>query len=136
MSKKRHVWTQANWYMQPRHMETPRGVSKCVPSETMTIQEIVNRFVRGVGSTAQLKDAVWPDDVDHDDVDLEEVNRMDLVERSELVRDTRERVAELKLELKAEGEAREKAKVAKLQAEKQKSVRPREDLEKGGSDDD
>lgn len=102
-----------------RKKSTPRALdfekkslkpSSTVPDETMTIREIMARHVRGMqmdigpGSGSGM----WGRDlkeVDFDDMDLQEIERMELAERSEYMEKLRADVEARKEHLKRTQEA-------------------------------
>lgn len=76
------------------HKEHPVGVSQTVPDDTMSIREIVDRFVTTRRVDERLQRQGFIGDADFDDEDLEEVERMDFVDRSELAQRMRDNVDE------------------------------------------
>lgn len=91
--------------------------SKTIPDQSMSIQEIVRRFVRGIPVDIVEKKPVYVDQNDHD---LEKLSRMDFGEKAEYAAALKLDAERLKAELderQAEHAERE-ASEAKLKAEK------------------
>lgn len=91
--------------------------SKTIPDQSMSIQEIVKRFVRGIPVDVVQRDPVY---IDQEEDDLERLSRMDFGEKAEYAAALAERNARVQAEL-AEAERNEseaKQKAAKEAAEK------------------
>lgn len=63
--------------------------SVCIPDQSMSVQEIVRRFVRGIPIDVKQREAVYVDQNDHD---LEKLSRMDFGEKAEFARSEAERL--------------------------------------------
>lgn len=65
---------QKNSYTRPKVDFKKRRKSVAIPDQSMSIQEIVKRYVRGVPVDIHKREAVYVDQNDHD---LEKMSRMD-----------------------------------------------------------
>lgn len=84
--------------------------SRTIPDQSMTIEEIVKRFVRGIPIDIVQKDPVY---IDQDEHDLEGLNRMSFSEKAEFAEQMKERAQGIATEQKARKErAQAKAKEA------------------------
>lgn len=72
---------------RPGDKEVPYGPSETVPDETMTVQEIIKKYVTNQRIDVGLKREGAYNDGDFDDMDMEKVNDMDLFEKEELLTD-------------------------------------------------
>ena len=97
--KKQQKW-QSKWEYD--HTKTPKSDNKgektlTIPDASYTIRELLDRHSRGmateIGNAPQYP---FDKDMDHDDVDLEELARMDMAERQKIVEETKERIRNLK----------------------------------------
>lgn len=91
--------------------------SRTVPDQSLSIQEIVKRFVRGIPVDVVQREAVYSDQNDHD---LEKLSRMDFGEKAEYARQLSEQAEGLANEIQerqAEHVERE-ATLAKEKAER------------------
>lgn len=114
-------------YIQPKIDWKKRRKSSAIPDQSMSIQEIVKRFVRGIPVDILQREAVYSDQNDHD---LEKLNRMDFAEKVQFARDLRQR-SEAQLDslleaddahrfAKAADEAKNAARAERLNRKKQK----------------
>lgn len=85
--------------------------SKTVPSQSMSIQEIVRKYVKGIPVDVQQRNGVY---VDQNEVDLEKLSRADFGEKADYAAEMKQRqeeyiasVEEQKMRL-AEAEATKK----------------------------
>lgn len=94
--------------------------SKTIPDQSMSIQEIVKRFVRGIPVDVLKREPVYSDQQDHD---LEKLSRMDFGEKAEYAQALKRQGEELQNELRelaaSAREAREKEASAQAQAQAQ-----------------
>lgn len=67
----------------PSRTNNPRRKNRVVPDQSMSIQEIVKRFVRGIPVDVVQRDKVY---VDQSEIDLEKASRADFAEKAELAR--------------------------------------------------
>lgn len=111
-------------YVSPKIDWKKRRKSIAIPDQSMSIQEIVKRFVRGIPVDIIQRDAVYSDQ-DHD---LEKLNRMDFAEKAQFAQDLAQRSqTQLDALLEADDaqrfakaeEARKAAKAERLKAKKQ-----------------
>lgn len=94
-----------------------RRKSRTIPDQSMSIREIVKRFVRGVPVDILQREAVYSDQNDHD---LEKLSRMDFGDKAEYARRMSEQAQSLGTELQEkEAEHRE----AQLTKAKEKAER-------------
>ncbi|AXH76463.1 MAG: hypothetical protein [Microviridae sp.] len=66
--------------LKPSDMEKPTGKSLTVPDDTYTVTELLERHAQGLKLLVE-KNAIWLDDQDIEDDDLEKFNRMEPGER-------------------------------------------------------
>lgn len=114
-------------YVIPKIDYKKRRKSFAIPDQSMSIQEIVKRFVRGIPVDIIQRNAVYSDQNDHD---LEKLNRMDFADKTQFAKDLRQR-SEAQLDelleaddahrfAKAAEEAKNAAKAERLNRKKQK----------------
>lgn len=105
-------------YQQPKINYKKRRPSKTVPDQSLSIKEIVSRFVRGIPVDVQQREGVYVDQSDHD---LEKLSRMDFAEKADMAAVLAQQAAQMQNELqeneRSQAEAREKA--AKTAAEQE-----------------
>lgn len=87
--------------------------SKTLPDQSMSIQEIVKRFVRGIPVDVPNREAVY---IDQSEDDLEKLSRMDFAEKAEYARQLGERANEMRSEM-AEAVRRSKEEREKAESE-------------------
>lgn len=109
---------QHEFRLQSKHMEKPTGVSMTVPGEAMTIQEILDRFTKGL-SPHVLMNAVDYEAEDFDAIDMEKARHMDPTDLQFLA-DNLKAINEKKRELlKTELEENARRQAAREEREKQ-----------------
>lgn len=74
-------------YVPPKIDYKKRRQSYAIPDQSMSIQEIVKRFVRGIPVDIIQREAVYSD-TGHD---LEKLNRMDFADKAQFGRDLADR---------------------------------------------
>lgn len=74
-------------YVPPKIDYKKRRQSYAIPDQSMSIQEIVKRFVRGIPVDIIQREAVYSD-TGHD---LEKLNRMDFADKAQFAKDLRQR---------------------------------------------
>lgn len=89
-----------NFVLSQRHIEHPKGISMTVPDETLSIKEILQRFVRGQPLDIHMRPTFNIPDSDFDSIDYGEASRLELAERSELLEAVREENKALREKLK------------------------------------
>lgn len=105
--------------LQPKHKETPKGVSKTIQGETYSIRDLLEKHTKGILPPAIVREPIWSEDADHDSVDYESIQRMDRTIKDELKAQVRENSRKLEKdietqkEIKAKQKAEAKAKVQK-----------------------
>lgn len=114
-------------YVIPKIDYKKRRKSFAIPDQSMSIQEIVKRFVRGIPVDILQREAVYSDQSDHD---LEKLNRMDFADKTQFAKDLRQRSETQLNELleaddahrfaKAAEEAKNAARAERLNRKKQK----------------
>lgn len=82
-----------NFKLKPSDMETTTGKSLTVPDDTYTVSELLERHAQGLKLLVE-KNAIWLDDQDIEDDDLEKFNRMDPMERMQAAKAAGEVVEE------------------------------------------
>lgn len=85
-------------------MELITGNSETQPDETLTIKEIMLKHVKGMAIADSLaRTPIWPEGkVTHDSIDMEALQRMDLADRSDFLRELKESNEEKLKNLQAE----------------------------------
>lgn len=79
---------------------------RTVPDQSLTVKEMYERFVRSVPIGVKSREGVF---VDQDEHDLEAVSRLDLDQRQDFADAQKQRVEDLKADLKASEEAKQRA---------------------------
>lgn len=93
--------TQRQYVLLEKDMETPKGVSMTVEDDSYTVKQLLEKFARGIDPMiSKVPLELGDEDATLDDMDLNEVQRMDLVEREELLVSNETRISELKNILK------------------------------------
>lgn len=92
--------SKMNFVLSQGHLEHPKGISMTVPDETLSIKEILQRFVRGQPLDIHFRPTFNIDESDFDSVDYMEAASLELAERSELLESLREENRELREKLK------------------------------------
>lgn len=96
--------------------------SMTIPDQSMSIAEIVRRFVRGIPVDVVQRNPVYMDQSEHD---FEQIARMDFGDKAAMADDLRDKAEAIKQ--KAQSDEREKrAKNAKAAAEKAKAKSQKE----------
>lgn len=85
-----------NNYCIPRIDYGKTRPSIAIPDQSLSIQEIVKRYVRGVPVDVIQRPPVWSD---QEEYDLEKLGRMDFGEKHEYAQALSERAEEIKAEL-------------------------------------
>lgn len=91
--------------------------SRTIPDQSLSIQEIVKRYVKGVPVDVTKREAVFVDQNEHD---LEKLSRMDFGEKAEYARmlaEQAQRLANDLNEYQAQRKASEESKLKAAQAE-------------------
>lgn len=110
-----------SYKLLPEHMETVKGVSETVPSETMSIREIITKFTRGQRVDAELRrDGKYEENPTFDSEDLEAASRLQFSDRDEVAERFREKIDAGKADLKRQQESLAAQKLAIKQANQQK----------------
>jgi len=92
---------------------------KTVPDQSMSIQEIVRRFVRGIPIDVVKREGVYVDQSEHD---LEQLSRMEFGDKAAMADDIKARNEGLVAQHEAsEREKRENAAKAKQEAQKKRA---------------
>jgi hypothetical protein len=93
----------------PDKGETPKGVSLTVPDDSYTIQELLARHEAGLGFGIQrLGNFDLDDDEEHDAIDMNQYQNMDITEKEALHREMKGIKDEAETTLKARKKAKEK----------------------------
>lgn len=100
---------------------------KTVPDQSMSIREIVKRFVRGVPVDIQQRQGVY---VDQSEIDLEKVSRADFGEKAEMAQMFEAKAASIESALQARA-----TELAKEQAQVQREQNAAAQPKKEGSPD-
>lgn len=106
--------------------------SVAIPDQSLSIQEIVKRFVRGVPVDITQRQPVYVDQNEHD---LEKLSRMDFGEKAEYASNLRERAAEMRTDIEdrqrshALAQAQEQQEFADEAALRSRKVKKRQPLD-------
>lgn len=73
-----------NYRVERVSYDRPRRKGKTIPDQSMSIQEIVRRFVRGLPADVEHRNPIY---VDQSEVDLEKVSRLDFGEKHALAQE-------------------------------------------------
>lgn len=113
--------THWSFKLLPEHQETIKGVSETVPSETMSIREIITKFTRGQRVDAEMRrDGKYEENSHFDSEDLEAASRLQFSDRDEVAERFREKIDAGKADLKRQQESLAAKKLAIKQANQQK----------------
>lgn len=110
-----------NFTLTPADCEAGGGKSETILGDSYTVKEIVERFANGL-SVSGGKAGVYLDNSDHDSIDLEKVNHLDLFEKEELAWEQAEKVKNLKGKAKKEQDDAIASHKEKAAAERQKLI--------------
>lgn len=113
MIKGRILYSQASYKPRPEDLEKGGGLSLTVPDESMSLRHILSKHARGMDMSHLEREPVYYGG-DFDDQDMEEVGRMDLAEKSELLEKVRSQVVDKQ-------QAAKEAQAAHDAAEKEKA---------------
>lgn len=104
--------------------------SQTIPDQSMSIQEIVKRFVRGIPVDIVRREGVYVDQHDHD---LEKLSRMDFGQKAEYAQALADRANRLQADLKEQKASYDerKANEAKAAADKAQEAKKAERSEAG-----
>lgn len=92
-------------YIVPKINYSKRRKGRAIPDQSLTIQEIVKRYVRGIPVDVLQRTPVYSDQEDHD---LEKISRMDFGEKAAYAAQQAEQAKQLRNELnEKEAEHRE-----------------------------
>lgn len=95
----------------PRRPRDPARKGKTIPDQSMSIQTIVERYVRGLPSDVEHKTPVYVDG----DVDLEKVARMDFAEKAAYAAELQQERDQIVAEAKERASLRAKQKAEVLE---------------------
>lgn len=84
---RRSIIRQRDYEMLPHHFETIDGVSMTVPDESMSIQEIMAKHVRGIDMTAMFRQPAYDSAASFDSEDIEKIQHEDLFEKENKIKD-------------------------------------------------
>lgn len=93
--------------------------SKTVPDQSMSISEIVRKFVRGIPVDVVQRQGVFVDQNEHD---LEKLSRMDFAEKSELASEMREHTEQVVTDIEERKQRAKKVKEQKAKESEQSSA--------------
>lgn len=85
-----------NWNSNefPQHAETNREASKTVPDQSLSIQQILTRYATGQPLGNQKSPIYYGDEVT-----VPEMEKLDLSERYDLIKENRQKIESLKREI-------------------------------------
>lgn len=104
--------------------------SYTVPDQSLSIKEIVERYVRGLPVDVVQRQGVY---ADNEDVDLEKLSRMDFADKAAYAEDMRREAAQKQSELDEAEAAKEKERIEAEKRERQQAPPTPPPTEKGGS---
>lgn len=82
-SNKYKTTHEYNFELKPEHIENPNPVSITVQNESLSVREIFERFTRGLPNNDIRQGTYGEEDIDG--VDLEKLQKADLIEQQEAV---------------------------------------------------
>lgn len=110
-------------YYKPLPRSNNKGPSKAIQGEAYTIRELLHKHTRGIMPPV-MRNGQYMDDADFDSIDMEKVNRMDIVDKHEIYQQQTDIITQIE---ESEREKRKQAKKAKNeQNEKAKKAQQRE----------
>lgn len=74
---------QRDYEMLPHHYETIEGVSVTVPNESMSIQEIMTKHVRGIDMSIMARTPAYDSGASFDSDDIEKLQHQDIFEKQQ-----------------------------------------------------
>lgn len=115
-------------YIRPEVRYKDTRPSKAVPDQSLSVQEIVRRYVRGIPVDVVQREAVY---LDQSEIDLERVSRADFAEKAELANAMQARAQDVADQFRQAERKRSDAKAAAI--EKQRAGTPPAGEPKGGN---
>lgn len=106
-------------YFSPKIDFVKQRKKLAIPDQSLSVQEIVRRFVRGIPVDMKQREAVYVDQNDHD---LEKLSRMDFGEKTEFARSEAERLEQWRSEL-TEAEQAKRSEAAKAKEESEAKLK-------------
>lgn len=124
--------TQRTFILQEKDIEKVDSSTETVPSETMTIREILDKFSRGQRIDAAMRrDGKFEENSNFDSEDLEAASRASLTDRDEIVDRMRESNDAGVADLKRRQESAAAKKLATQKANEQKKLDSENKSEEG-----
>lgn len=114
-TKKKFIISNEYRFDKTKHVEKVEGTSMTVPSETLTIRQIMERFSRGLPVSGSVQEPQYDSLATLDSDDIEKLSHMDLFEREEYQRALIKRVQNQKAKLDEEKKKNDE----RLKAEKE-----------------
>lgn len=115
--------TQRGFILLPEDTEEVIGKSQTVPSETMTIREILTKFSRGQRVDVEMRrEGRFEENSTLDSEDLEAASRLSLTDRDEVAERMRQKNSELERTLQLRKKELANKKLAQKEAEQQKTA--------------
>ena len=100
------------WNYKPDPGATITGKTMTLQNESLSVAEMLNQLI--TNQTIQENEGVWgEEEPDIDDPDLQEIARVDLAERDEIVQELKHKIANLEMEWKLEAELKKQETEAK-----------------------
>lgn len=97
------TWLNAEQF--PVEKEVNKMPSMTVPDQTMSIQEIMKRYARGLSLGGSLRTPIYDNDEDFDN-DLPDIRTMDYAEREEFAQRAQDEIAIITQKVKSETDAK------------------------------
>lgn len=94
--------------VQPPSSRKRKSVT--IPDQSLSIEEIIKRFVRGIGVDVIQREAVY---MNQSEFDFEKLNRMDFADRAAVADEVKQRTEAIAEQLKASERAQAEASAAK-----------------------
>lgn len=92
-------------FAHPGDREKGRGVSETKPGQALSVEELFRRHLQGLAPPIGRESVEYAGDVHFDSLDLEEVERMDITERSELRGQLRQDLDLVEIAMKKDADA-------------------------------
>ncbi|QCQ85051.1 hypothetical protein [Blackfly microvirus SF02] len=107
LGKRPKLRTQYNYKVDRSFYETGGGTSLTVPDETLSIKEILNKYVKGQNMSDMLSRQTGfnSEESNFDDPDLDALKRLDEIDRKEYAKSVQNDIANFESDLKRQQES-------------------------------
>lgn len=84
---RKNIIRQRDFELLPHHYENIEGPSMTVPDESMSIQEIMSKHVRGIDMGAMFRQPSYDSAASFDSEDIEKIQHEDLFDKENRIKD-------------------------------------------------